>query len=211
MALAPIKTTDAESARLALREVTRKLDRTAPTKLVTLPGVQPISAMTRFIDGGRDRFIELMQLAVLNNEAVALQWWEVYRELPSYPRSIISFDDVCAASGVSPRDLMLIIISTAMDFGQDVGNLVAAVTHPKVVTKMAESAQRIDGEFADIALKDRLAFLEARGFLPSKKGATINVHASASAQAASAAAQEPSVPSFTETIRATRVSSTPEP
>lgn len=198
-----MKTTDAENARLALREVTRKLDRTAPTTLVTLAGVQPISAMSRFIDGGRERFIELVQVAVLNNEPVAVQWWEVYRELPSYPRSIISFDDVCAASGVSPRDLMLIVISTAMDFGQDVGNLVAAVTHPKVVSKMAESAQRIDGDFADIALKDRHAFLQARGFLPTAKGATINVHASASAQAASAAAQEPSVPSFTETIDAT--------
>lgn len=202
-AAAPVSTTESERARLALREVQRKLHKTAPTALVTLPGVQPISAMTRFIDGGRDRFIEVMQTAVLNNDPVACQWWEVYRELPSYPRSLVSFDDVCAASGVAPKQLMVSIISTAMDFGQDVGNLVAAVMHPKVVSKLAESAERIDGDYADIALKDRHAFLQARGFLPAAKGATVHVHASASAQAASAAAQEPSVPSFTETIGAT--------
>lgn len=165
--------------------------------------------MTRFIDGGRDRFIEVMQTAVLNNDPVACQWWEVYRELPSYPRSLISFDDVCAASGVQPKQLLMTIISTAMDFGQDVGNLVAAVMHPKVVSRMAQSAERIDGDYADIALKDRHAFLQARGFLPVAKGATINIHASASAQAASAAAQEPSVPSFTETIDATAVRTEP--
>ncbi len=202
-AAAPISLTDAERARLALRQVQRKLSKSdAPTRLVTLPGVQPFSAMTRMVDGGRNRIVELIQLAVLNNEATACQWWEVYRELPSYPRSIISFDDVCAASGVQPRQLLMAVVSTAMDFGQDIGNLVAAVTHPKVVARLAESATRIDGEYADLALKDRHAFLQAQGFLPTPKGATINVHASASAQAASVAAQEPTVPSFTETIEA---------
>lgn len=204
LAATPVDLTNEERARLALREVERKLSKNeAPTRLVTLPGVQPFSAMTRMVDGGRDRIVDLIQLAVLNNEPTACQWWEVYRELPSYPRSIISFDDVCAASGVQPKQLLIAIISTATDFGQDVGNLVAAITHPKVVAKLAESATRIDGDYADIALKDRHAFLQARGFLPTPKGATINIHASASAQAASAAAQEPSVPSFTETIDAT--------
>jgi hypothetical protein len=199
----PVSTTNEERARLALREVQRKLDKSGPTTLVTLPGVQPFSAMTRFVDGGRAHVIETLQTAVLNNDPVACQWWEVYRELPSYPRSIISFDDVCAASGVSPQQLILVLVSTEMDFGRDVGNYVAAAMHPKVISRLAESASRIDGDHADIALKDRHAFLQARGFLPTPKGATINVHASASAQAASAAAQEPSVPSFTETIDAT--------
>lgn len=170
---------------------------------MTLSGVQPFSAMTRFVDGGRAKVIETLQTAVLNNDPVACQWWAVYRELPSYPRSIISFDDVCAASGVSPQQLVLVLVSTEMTFGQDVGNYVAAVMHPKVIAKLAESAERIDGDYAEIALKDRHAFLQARGFLAVPKGATINVHASASAQAASAAAQEPSVPSFTDTIDAT--------
>lgn len=203
LAAVPVKITNEEHARLALREVQRKLHKTAPTTLVTLPGVQPFSAMTRFVDGGRAHVIETLQTAVLNNDPVACQWWEVYRELPSYPRSIVSFDDVCAASGVSPQQLILVLVSTEMDFGRDVGNYVAAAMHPKVISRLAESASRIDGDHADIALKDRHAFLMARGFLPTPKGATVNIHASASAQAASAAAQEPSVPSFTETIDAT--------
>ena len=203
-AVTPVSTTNEERARLALREVQRKLSKNeAPTRLVTLPGVQPFSAMTRFVDGGRAKVIETLQMAVLNNDPTACQWWEVYRELPNYPRSIISFDDVCAASGVSPQQLIVVLVSTEMTFGRDVGNYVAAAMHPKVISKLVESAARIDGDYADLALKDRHAFLQAKGFLPTPKGATINVHASASAQAASAAAQEPSVPSFTETIDAT--------
>ncbi len=169
---------------------------------MTLPGVQPFSAMTRFVDGGRAKVIETLQTAVLNNDPVACQWWEVYRELPSYPRSIISFDDVCAASGVTPQQLIVVLVSTEMTFGRDVGNYVAAAMHPKVISTLVASAERIDGDYADIALKDRHAFLQSQGFLPTPKGATINVHASASAQAASVAAQEPTVPSFTETIEA---------
>lgn len=198
--------TDTERARLELRKVQRKLSKNeANVTLPTLPGVQPFSAMTRFIEGGRDAVIDIIQMAVLNNDPAAVAWWEVYRELPSYPRSIVSFDDVCAASGVTPQQLIITLVTTAMNWGRDVGNLVQAITAPKVVTKLVESAQRIDGPHAEIGLKDRHAFLQAQGTLLAPRSATINVHASANAQAASVAEKEPSVPSFTETIKATAV------
>lgn len=198
----PIDNTD--RTRLALRDVQRKIRRVEgpPTDLVTLPGVQSLSAMTRFIDGGRDRFIEILQMAVLNNEPAAVKWWSVYRELPAFERSRVSFDDVCAASDVKPKDLVVIVISTAYDYHQDVGNLIAAITSPKIVDALTRSAERIDGDYAEVAMKDRHEFLRARGFLPVPKGTSIHVHASANAQAAAAASTEPTVPKFSDDLSA---------
>jgi hypothetical protein len=191
---------DVDRARVEVRLAARRLDRGATVKLVTLPGVQGLSHATRFIDGGRDAFIEWVQLAVQNRNEVAIKWWAVYAELPPYPRSIVSLDDVCAASGVKPSELMPVVVSTAMAIGMDVGNLVAAAMHPKVVAAHIRSAAHVGGEHAEIHLKDRMAFLQARNMAPLPKNTTINVNAnaSASAKAAAQARLEPSVPSFSD-------------
>jgi len=192
---APAPQTSQDDALLVLRQTVAARMNNAPHDLITLPGVQPLSAMTRFVEGGRERIVELIQMAVQNNDATATAWWQVYRELPSYTRAIVSFDDICAASNVKPKDLLICLVSTAIDFSQDTGNLVAAILSPKIIAKLAESAERLDGPFAEIAHKDRLAFLQGRSFLPAPKGAVI-VNVAANAQAAAAASHEPSVPSF---------------
>ncbi len=191
--------------RLKLRDVRRKVRNAEgddlPTQIVTLPGVCGLSFATRYIDGGRDRFIECVQLAVLERQPNAEMWWRVFADLTAYERSIVSFDDVCAAAGVRPSRLMAEVISIMMELGRDAGNLIAALTHAKVMGRMAESAERIDGPHADLAIKDRHAFLQGMQFLPTPKGTTIHVSASANAKAAAAAASEPSVPSFTQTLQ----------
>jgi len=130
----------------------------------------------------------------------------VYADLTPYQRSIVSFDDVCAASGVKPADLMPVVVSTAMTIGMDVGNLVAAAMHPKVIEAHVKSAARTEGAYADLSQKDRFAFLQARGLAPLPRNTVVNVHAnaSASAKAAAAATSEPTVPSFTDDMDALR-------
>lgn len=157
----------------------------------------------RYMEGGRDRFVEFVQMAHLNDMPNATNWLSVYAKLLPTERKIVSFDDVCAAAGVQPKNLMAEVVSSAMEIGQDVGNLIAASTHPAVVAQLAKSAQRIDGKHAEVSHKDRIAFLQssASRFLPvSKSGSTVNVNTSASAAAAAAAAasEEPSVPSFAQ-------------
>jgi len=194
--------TEDDRARLAVREARRKVFGEAQSAhdLVTLPGVHGLDAAIRFIDGGRDRFLEFVQLAVLNNEMVACKWWDVYRELPPYPRKMVSFDDVCAGAGVRPADLMSVVVSTAMTIGMDAGNLVMAAMHPQVIAAHVKSAERIDGDLAELSQRDRFMFLQGRGLAPVPKGTTVHVHAnaSASAKAAAAASAEPTVPSFTD-------------
>ena len=170
--------------------------------LPTIAGVHALASATRYMEGGRERFIELMQLAVLNHHEDAEKWYAVYADLLLSERVIVSWDDVCAAAGVTAKSIISIIVTTAMEFGQDAGNLVAAVTHPEVVRQAAKSAKRIGGQFAEISYKDRQALFQHHGFIPMPKGTTVNVHAnaSASAKAAAVAAADPSMPSFAATM-----------
>lgn len=197
--------TDEDRIRLKLRESRRRALKTGnedAVKLVTLPGVHALSHATRFIDGGRDRFIEYVQLAVLNNHPAACAWYKVFAELTPYERSLVSFDDVCAGSGVRPADLMSVVVSCAMEMGRDVGNLIAATLHPEIVHQAAKSAKRIGGDWASIGLEDRKMMFQHSNFIPIPKSATININASASAQAAAAAVSEPTVPSFVSDLAA---------
>lgn len=198
---------DEDKIRLRLRETQQKLskkDGAAPTALPTLPGVHALSFATRYIDGGRPRFIEYVQLAMLDNHPAACAWYAVYADLNAYDREHVSLDDVCAASGVRPKDLMSVVVAVAMDYGTDVGNLIAAVTHPEVVRQAAKSAKRIGGDHASIALEDRRMLFQHHNFIPVPRSMAININASASAAAAAAATQEPTVPSFVDDIRRVR-------
>ena len=168
--------------------------------LPTIPGVQSLALATRYIDGGRVRFIEYMQLAMLNDLPHATKWWAAYADLLPGQRAMCSYDDVCAAAGVRPSELMAEIVSTAMEYNIDVGNLVAASVHPAIVHQAGKSAKRIGGEYAEIAFKDRLLMPQARQFAPVPKGTSVHVHASANAQAAAAAASDPSVPTFADDL-----------
>ena len=169
------------------------------SRLPTIPGVQSLAMAMRYLPGGRNSFIEYVQMAALNGSEDAKRWLTVYTSLAPSMQPRVSFDDVCAGSGVYPKNLMAVVVSTAMEFGQDVSNLVAAAVQGSVVDAMGKSALRTTGKYADIAQKDRVAFLSSSvaRFLPTR-GTTVNVSASASAQAASASAAEPSVPSFAD-------------
>lgn len=169
-------------------------------KLPTLPGIHGLSSAMRFIDGGRERFIEVVQMAMQNGDELATKWFAIYAEMPPYPRSIVSLDDVCAASGVKPFELVPVVVSTAMRVGMDVGNMVAAFMHPAVIAAHVESATRIDGEHAEINFKDRLAFLQARSLAPLPRNTTVKVNnnVAANANAAAQSLADPSVPAFSD-------------
>lgn len=200
--------------RVKLREKAQAFCRMngAPlTDLPTVPGVHALSLAMRYLEGGRTRFVEYVQMAMLNGHSEAEAWIMVYADLTPNERRVVSFDDVCAACGVKPSVLVGIVVSTAMEYGTDVANLISAAAHPMIVKKTIESAGRIDGEWAEIAFKDRLTLLQAAKFAPVPKGAAVHVHATASAnsQAAAVMANEPSMPGFADDMRAIGQGRTP--
>lgn len=203
----PLELAASDSLRAKLRTVARAIsggDGPASLDLPTVPGVQSLAIAMRYIDGGREQFIEFVQMAALNGVECVKKWWLVYADLTPGERARVSFDDVCVASGVRPSELMANVVAVAMEFSTDVGNLVAAATHPAIVHQAAKSAKRIGGVHAQIGLADRRMLLDHARFLPVPKGASVHVHANASANAAAAAnaANDPSVPSFADDMLA---------
>ena len=195
-----ISNEDKLRVKLELRSRQRGVtkDGTANIVIASLPGTHALSLATRYIDGGREHFIDLVKYAALDNHPDAVAWWVVYADLTESERKIVSFDDVCAAAGVRPSKFVGLIVEVAMEIGRDVGNLVMAMTHPKVVEAAAKSAQRIDGDGADIGFRDRERFMQGQGLYPTPKAMSINV--SANATAAAAAKNEPSVPTFSQAL-----------
>lgn len=171
-----------------------------------MTGVSGLAIAARYIEGGRQRFLEYVNLAALNGVESAVRFWQVYADLPAYGRQNASLDDIAWAANVKPDEFMGMIVSTAMKHSIDVGNLVAASMHPDIVRQAAKSAKRIGGQFADVAFKDRLLLLQASGLAPMPKGQGTSVHvhanASASAEAAAASKSETSVPTFADDMAA---------
>jgi len=152
----------------------------------------------RFVPGGRDTFTGLVHRAMLNGDPSAKAWWTIYADLPLQHQARIDFDDVCGVAGVSPDMLMGVVVSTAMRVGNDTADLVAATMHPSIVHRTTKSAMRIGGEYASIAQKDREMLFQHHNFIPIPRGVVISNNVSANA--AAAAANQPSVPTFAESL-----------
>jgi hypothetical protein len=189
-----------------LRELRTRHSGGATRALEPMSGVSGIAVASRYIEGGRMRFLEYVNLAALNGVECAMRFWNVYADLNPTERLRASLDDIAWAANVKPHELMSAVVSTAMQHSIDVGNLVAASMHPDIVRQAAKSAKRIGGQFADIAFKDRLLLLQASGLAPMPKGQSTNVHvhatASAAAEAAAASKSESSVPTFADDMYA---------
>ena len=168
-------------------------------KLPTIPGVQSLSLATRHLNGGRDHFIELVQFAALEGSEDARVFLEVLGSLLPSERTRANYDEVCCAAGIRPSKLVGAVTSAAMEHGADVGNMVYAASHPKVVAAGIAAALKTDGT------RDREMLFQHQGFIPIPKSTTISVHASANAQAAAASQSQAAgggLPSFADDIAA---------
>lgn len=172
---------------------------TARAKELGLPMIdyEPSLAMAiRFMDGGRHRFLQFVQLAGEDGEEDANKFMVVYQELRPREQALVDLDLVCKAAGISRVGLLKTVVGVAFQQATEVGNLVAAAAHPSLVETTVRSAKRLN---SGIGQRDRHALLSHAGFLPTPKGAVINVVANAQA-AASASASDPSVPSFLDDV-----------
>lgn len=183
--------------RIKLGEIARVRGASLPT----IPGVQSLSLATRHLNGGREHFIELVQMAALNGSEDASKFLEVLASLYPSERIRANYDEVCAAAGVRPSRLVGAVTSAAMEYGADVGNLVYAASHPKVV------AAGIAAALAPEGTKDREQLFQHAGFIPIPKSTSISISAHASSEAKAAAvaqsqAESTGLPSFADDIAA---------
>lgn len=155
----------------------------------------------RQMDGGRTRFLQFVQLAAEDGDEDAKKFLVVFSELKAQEKVKASLDLVCLAADVSRVSLLKTIVGVAFEHYSDLANLVAAAAHPAIVETTVRSAKRLKSQ---IGLRDRQALLTHAGFLPTPKGAVINVNANATATSAAAAgaSAEPSVPRFLDDVNA---------
>ena len=163
------------------------------------PGKGAIAQAIRSPNVGRGRCVSYIQLAAQSGSIDAQKWMTAYRSLKPYEQKLVAFEDICLATGVKASVLMGLMVSAATAHGMETSNLLAATLQPRVVQALATSAVRTTGVYAEIAQKDRFAFLQNRGMLPMPRGVQINV--SANANAAAKASENPSVPTFFEDMR----------
>jgi hypothetical protein len=160
--------------------------------LPTLPGSGSLTLATRYVEGGRATVLSYIQLAAMNGNDSALTFWHVYADLTPSDQAIVSLDDLCAASGIAPKAILMAIAASGFDAGCDIANLVAAHLHPKVVQASVDAALTPEG------IEDRKLLLQHAGFIPVPKGQSIVINASshATAQAHASSAAAAGMPSF---------------
>jgi hypothetical protein len=120
-------------------------------------------------------------------KAVVHRWDTLSR----YDQRRVSLEELCEAVGIRPGKLLGSVVEAAYDFNLDVGNLVAAVAHPRIVQTSIDRALTPDG------VEDRRMHFQHTGYLPPPKGTVINNRVIAAAQSVSNG-----LPSFTELIKA---------
>lgn len=157
-----------------------------------------ISEATRYVDGGRVRLLDYCKIAVADGNPLAVLWWNAFSEIDPGDQGYVSYDDVCAACGITPSSFLGMIVEAGAQHEMETADLIAISLQPKLVRQMAKSALRISGKHAEVARRDRESLLQQRKFLAAPRGLNVNVNATASANAKAAAASisEPSVPSF---------------
>lgn len=162
-------------------KLTKRLGRPAK-RLPTLPDVHCLGDLATHIPGGRDRFIQLIQAAMLDNDEQATAWWTVYADLTPAERKVANLDEIGLVAGVPFWDLVGTVARTGARYGTEISQLVFTLLTPDVVVAAAGSAQ-LPGE---AGFPDRQMFLQGSGLVPSPKGHTteVNVHATANAAAA---------------------------
>src|SRR5258708_94822 len=87
----------------------------------------------------RNEFIEYVKYAAMNEDPTCLAWYKVFADLTPYQRKRVNLDDVCFAASVRPSQLLAAVVGHGVEAQQDMGNLVGASFHPKLVAAAGKS------------------------------------------------------------------------
>lgn len=142
-----------------------------------------LSMAIRLLSGGDKEFLKGVHLASTAKCEDAIKFLATYHSW-QHSFGLATPDAICARAGISPVDLIKTVVGVLYTANAELANWVAAAAHPQIVERTIQSAHRVNSK---IGRQDRHDLLVHAGFLPTSKGATINVNASVSAQAAAAA------------------------
>jgi hypothetical protein len=186
----------------------------APNDVLLAPKVTPL--LQRIVqrgiglsDGQRSKDSSTLRDVLVylraSSEPPARKFIRVYDDptLTTYARRNLPVEAFCLAAGIDPTDILGPITRVAHLHGAMLGAIQAAEKHPEVVRASLDAATQRDAQGNVIgSVEDRMANLKHMGYLPTSKGAVINVNASATANAAAAAKSDsPTLAAPEDTIR----------
>lgn len=159
-------------------QLTKRLGKPA-ARLPTLPDVHCLGDLADKIPGGRDRLIQLIQGAMLDDDVSAKAWWTVYADLTPEERQNVNLDEVGLVAGVPFWDLVGTVMRFGARYGTEIGELAFRLLTFDAVEASAVSARLLGEE----GFPDRQMFLQGAGLVPSPRGHTTQVNVSAVAGA----------------------------
>jgi hypothetical protein len=118
-----------------------------------------------------------------------------FDSLSDSDKGTVRIEDLCAGAELTPGEFLGEVTKALWERNADIGRLIAAVNHPRVIESTIEhSASPFGGQ-------DRKMLLEASGFLPTKQGLSINIDNSKktlNAGAGTTTIEQVGLPSFEE-------------
>lgn len=132
----------------------------------TFPG--PISEVSKHILGGKKTFMEMARLAP-ELEPQLKRVVDEWDRLPPVGRKYKSIDQLCQIKGVDPIHFIAVVGEAAMRFRDNAQILIAALSAPAVVERLAKEAVKPD------KVEDRRMFLQHTGFLPTPRGVEVRM------------------------------------
>lgn len=160
-------------------------------------GHAPVALLVRHLKGGKARFMEFAAYVPQIEPALA-PVVEDYNSLKASLQKVVSIDALCRLHGVDPVHFIGVVAEAAIKFRDNASVTLIAISIPEVVERSIKEAMKPGGD------KDRKMLFQHAGIIPVPAGQTINVGASASANAgAKAEVVEPErrgLPSFERTM-----------
>jgi len=92
-----------------------------------------------------------------------------YEETPDSHKSKLKLEALCETAGIPSSEFLGSTIAAIYSRNVDIGKMIAAASHPKVVEATVENAQTRNG------FMDRKMMHDHMGFLPLPKGMNINI------------------------------------
>jgi hypothetical protein len=102
-----------------------------------------------------------------------------YYSLPKYLRTELPIEAFCLAAGVPALRILEVVTAVCVRIGATASQVIAAVSHPRVVEATVEMALTPDGH------DDRSDLHKATGFLPTPRGNKTQINISQNASATS--------------------------
>lgn len=133
-----------------------------------LKGVKLITPTLKQAEGGLKACIEALR-GDDSDDSVA--FISKYDSLPKADQIILSLEEIAILAGITPRRLGELVFGAMEEQGDEASKLIIASSKPKVIARLAKSAQTILGE------KDREMFLKSKAvdFFPQPKGINLNL------------------------------------